>query len=274
MVKVLIFTKMVDYQHSSTAAAAAWLLQTVNRRGWTGIVTDDSAYLENGSTLEDVDIIILVNNSGQIFDPSSSYLKDHIAQGRAVLGIHAALATFLNGTDASGLTHMQPTTPIIQETFRAHFLNHPVVQEATVSIDHEIADAFSAKLVSLPASFEHTDEFFNFTSNPCDDADVKVLAYVDESTYEGGLMGAKHPLCWHLSAGPKQAKIFYCALGHFSHFYNGLGSDVVQKLIDAGLDHCGAACEEDADNSAAKSDEVKKDEGGNKRAKLNDEVLA
>jgi len=176
MVKVLIFTKMVDYQHSSTAAAAAWLLQTVNRRGWTGIVTDDSAYLENGSTLEDVDIIILVNNSGQIFDPSSSYLKDHIAQGRAVLGIHAALATFLNGTDASGLTHMQPTTPIIQETFRAHFLNHPVVQEATVSIDHEIADAFSANLVSLPASFQHTDEFFNFTSNPCDDADVKVLA--------------------------------------------------------------------------------------------------
>ena len=176
MVKVLIFTKMLDYQHSSTAAAAAWLLQSVNSRGWEGIVTDDSAFLEDNSPLEDIDVVILVNNSGQIFDPASSYLKDHISKGRAVLGIHAALATFLNGTDASGLTHMQPTTPIIQETFRAHFLNHPVVQEATVTIDHSVADALSADLASLPASFQHTDEYFNFTSNPCEDADVKVLA--------------------------------------------------------------------------------------------------
>jgi hypothetical protein len=267
MLKVLIFTRMVDYQHSSTAAAAAWLLQSVNRRGWKGIVTDDSAILEDESPIQDVDIIVLVNNSGQIFDPSSIYLKTHIAKGRSVLGIHAALATFLNGEDASGLTHMQPTTPIIQETFRAHFLNHPVVQEATVSIDHRVADAFSADLASLPASFRHTDEFFNFTSNPCDDADVKVLAYVDESTYEGGLMGAKHPLCWHLAAGPKQAKIFYCALGHFSHFYNGLGSDVVQKLIDAGLDHCGAACIF-FDEPTAAVEGLLGGDGSNKRAKI------
>lgn len=273
MVKVLIFTKMVDYQHSSTAAAAAWLLQSVNSRGWKGIVTDDSALLENESPIEDFDIIVLVNNSGQIFDPTSTYLKNHIAQGRSILGIHAALATFLNGEDASGLTHMQPTTPIIQETFRAHFLNHPVVQEATVCIDHSIADAFSEDLVSLPASFRHTDEFFNFTSNPCDDADVKVLAYVDESTYEGGLMGAKHPMCWHLAAGPKQAKIFYCALGHFSHFYNGLGSDVVQKLIDAGLDHCGAACV-DLGVPTASEKGVKDDGVSNKRAKLSAPAIA
>mmetsp|Transcript_12206 Transcript_12206/g.24776 ORF Transcript_12206/g.24776 Transcript_12206/m.24776 type:complete len:281 (-) Transcript_12206:260-1102(-) len=237
--KALIFTKMVDYQHSSTPAAAAWLLAAVTERGWKGVVSDDSSILEDGSTLE-FDIIILVNNSGAIFDPASQVLKKHLEAGRSVLGIHAALATFLDGEDASGLTHMKPTTPIIQETFRAHFKNHPVVQEATVVIDHELADAFSPNLASLPEKFSHTDEFFNFTSNPCDDPEVKVLAYVDETTYEGGLMGAKHPMCWYLNTGPNNAKVFYCAMGHFSHFYNGLGVDVVQSLLGAGLDYCGA----------------------------------
>mmetsp|Transcript_12208 Transcript_12208/g.24783 ORF Transcript_12208/g.24783 Transcript_12208/m.24783 type:complete len:131 (-) Transcript_12208:800-1192(-) len=94
--KALIFTKMVDYQHSSTPAAAAWLLAAVTERGWKGVVSDDSSILEDGSTLE-FDIIILVNNSGAIFDPASQVLKKHLEAGRSVLGIHAALATFLDG---------------------------------------------------------------------------------------------------------------------------------------------------------------------------------
>jgi len=266
--KVLVFTKMMDYQHSSTPAAASWVLQDVNRRGWDGCVSDESSLLEDGSELT-FDIIVLVNNSGEIFDPSSGYLKAHLDQGRAVLGIHAALATFLNGEalyyhfalssikqkriranssppiscvctgeDASGATLMEPTTLIIQETFRAHFKNHPPVQEGVIVMNDKLGSQFSPSLGDLPSTFPHTDEFFNFTTNPCEDKDVNVLAYVDEGSYEGGLMGKSHPVVWHLNAGPKDARIFYCALGHFSHFYNDLGSDVVTKFLSAGLDFC------------------------------------
>jgi len=33
--------------------------------------------------------------------------------------------------------------------------------------------------------------------------------------------------------------VFYCALGHFAHFYNGLGAPHVATILKAGLRYCG-----------------------------------
>ena len=84
-------------------------------------------------------------------------------------------------------------------------------------------------------SFEHHDEFFNFSKNPCDDKNIRPLLYVDESTYEGGLMGEKHPVVWYQRKGEKKAPIFYCALGHFTHFYNQQGPKHIQTILKAGF---------------------------------------
>jgi NAD(P)H dehydrogenase (quinone) len=175
--KVLIFTRMEAYVHQSTAAAASWVHAACVERGWEGIVTDDQSLLEPPSTLT-FDLIVFVNNSGEIFNPKSELLSAHIAAGRGVMGVHAALACFLNGEDASGLTIMKPTTDIFEKMFKAHFKNHPVVQTASVTLDLAAAQALG--VVGVPATFAHTDEFFNFTQNPCLDDEVKVLAYVDE----------------------------------------------------------------------------------------------
>jgi hypothetical protein len=48
---------------------------------------------------------------------------------------------------------------------------------------------------------------------------ITVLAYVDELSYKGGLMGEEHLVVWYPEMGEK-APIYYCALGQFSHFYN------------------------------------------------------
>jgi type 1 glutamine amidotransferase len=109
------------------------------------------------------------------------------------------------------------------------------VQTGTVCIDHAKAGKLSPWLTSLPAKFSHTDEFFNFTKNVADDPDVSVIAWADEASYEGGRMGDKHPLVWYRNMGEQKAPIFYCALGHFSHFYNGIGPSHVAQLLDAGL---------------------------------------
>merc|ERR1712100_90948 len=120
----------------------------------------------------------------------------HIAKGKGVLGIHAALASFLDGEDAEGGTQLGSTCSIIQDIFGAHFLNHPPVQEATVNLNRKEAQKFSPELYSmLPESFVHCDEFFNYSKDP----------------------------------------IFYIALGHFSHFYNGEGPRYVATFLRAGL---------------------------------------
>lgn len=46
----------------------------------------------------------------------------------------------------------------------------------------------------LPKAWVRTDEWYNFRTNPRDVAHV--LLVLDESTYQGGEMGADHPYTW------------------------------------------------------------------------------
>ena len=236
---VLIFTSMLDYVHGSTAAAACFISTVCIELGMNPIVSEEASLLEKGGKGDMFDLIILVNNSGQIFDPSKEILTDHIKKGRGVLGIHAALASFLNGEDASGATLMEPTTGVIKNIFKAHFRNHPPVQSATVKVNRSNADALGLTADILPNSFIHEDEFFNFSANP-DVNQVQVVASVDESTYVGGLMGSEHPVVWHYKDTFSNAPIFYCALGHFSHFFNSLDENNlhVANIIRAGIHYC------------------------------------
>jgi hypothetical protein len=46
-----------------------------------------------------------------------------------------------------------------------------------------------------------------------------VLASVDESRYQGGLMGADHPLVWCREPADGGGRCFYTALGHHTAAY-------------------------------------------------------
>ncbi|CAJ1954804.1 unnamed protein product [Cylindrotheca closterium] len=236
--KALIFTKMEDYVHDSTPAMASWVLCKLQEFGWKGVVTDDKDFLESEEKLSAYDLVVFLNNSGQIFDKTEALMK-HIEQGKGVVGVHAAIAAFLNGKDASGATVMEPTSEIFHTIFGSHFKNHPPVQKGKVSMNFK--NDLGPNLVSVPSEFMHTDEFFNFTKNVYDDPSITVVASLDESTTDGGLMGERHPLAWYRNIGEQKAPVFYSALGHFSHFYNGTGgadSEYVTTILEAGLRYC------------------------------------
>lgn len=67
----------------------------------------------------------------------------------------------------------------------------------------------------LGSRWEVIDEWYDFRDDPR--PRVNVLLAVDESTYEGGAMGASHPIAWHHNIGP--ARCFYTALGHTVEAY-------------------------------------------------------
>lgn len=233
----LVFTKAAAFVHESIPAAAACVQRLIEEMpGWSATVSDDSALLEAGAPRA-FDVIVLVNNSGEIFDPAKGILGDHVAAGRGVLGVHAALACFLNGEDAVGGTPLAPTTGVIKDIFGAHFKNHPPPQDGLVHFCHEAAAAAGVPLSGLPPKLLHHDEFFNFDANPAAEDGVVVLATVNEATYEGGLLGAHHPVVWCRRLGPKRAPVFYSALGHFSGHYDGSSptSAALQEVLRAGL---------------------------------------
>jgi type 1 glutamine amidotransferase len=46
----------------------------------------------------------------------------------------------------------------------------------------------------LPERWTRTDEWYDYRASPR--GDVRVLAALDETTYEGGAMGEDHPIAW------------------------------------------------------------------------------
>lgn len=238
-VRALARPQATAYRHDSIDAATECMCRLLAERGWASVVSDDSSLLEKG-TARPFDAIVFVNNSGDIFDPANEALSEHLAAGRGVLGVHAALACFLTGECAAGHTLMGTKTDVIRELYGAHFRNHPPPQQATLHVHHDAAAELSPAFAELPPSFSHHDEFFNFDVDPSAGADdVRVLVSVDEKTYEGGLHGERHPLVWSRALGERRAPVFYSALGHFAHDYDASVADTsrVQAVLRAGLDY-------------------------------------
>ena len=61
-----------------------------------------------------------------------------------------------------------------------------------------------------PIAWRVTDEFYNFASRRA--ARPPVIARLDESTYEGGEMGAEHPIAWCQKV--HGGRSWYTGLGH------------------------------------------------------------
>ena len=93
----------------------------------------------------------------------------------------------------------------------AYFASHPPVQPATV----RITDPDHPSMAGLPAAWTRTDEWYDFRTDPS--PSVHVLATVDESTYQGGVMGGDHPIAWcHEYDG---GRAWYTGLGHTVESY-------------------------------------------------------
>ena len=82
-----------------------------------------------------------------------------------------------------------------------------VARAWTVRVD----DPDHPATVGLPRVWPRVDEWYDFRTNPR--GAVRVLLTVDESSYDGGAMGADHPLAWC------RARSFYTALGHTVESY-------------------------------------------------------
>ena len=216
----LVFSQQLHFVHQSTPAACACLAQLAEARGLRAIVSSDPNALGSDKSYG---LVCLANMSGEAFDSSTTCLSDHLKNGKGILGLHAALASFLDGRDAVGGTELGHTSEIIADIFGCHFKNHPPPQTGTITF-HSDAILSSDKKKTLTVY----DEFFNFDRLP---EDVDVLASLDESSYEGGTMGQNHPIVWTKSHG--DGKAFYCGLGHFDSSYASDDSVVFQTLAAA-----------------------------------------
>ena len=93
----------------------------------------------------------------------------------------------------------------------AWFHGHPQIQPATVRVE----DKTNPATAHLDDAWTRTDEWYNYRTDPR--ADVRVLATLDETTYQGGTMKGDHPIAWcHSYEGGRS---FYTGMGHTKESY-------------------------------------------------------
>jgi type 1 glutamine amidotransferase len=194
---VLIFSKTRGYRHECIEPGSMALESYFKLHGITSMHSEDSSVFTS-SKLNPFDVIIFFQTTGNFLDSNQQIaFQKFIRSGKGFVGIHSA-------------SDSEYDWPWFVNLLGARFANHPDIQTGTLMK----TDTSHITCKHLPDRWTRTDEWYNFKQAP---SNVQVLLTADESTYQGGTMGANHPMSWcHVYDG---GRAFYTALGHTVESY-------------------------------------------------------
>ncbi|QJS09302.1 ThuA domain-containing protein [Streptomyces argyrophyllae] len=194
--RLLLYTRTTDYRHDSLPDAVAAVRAL---GGFACEHTEDPADLER--PLESFAAVVFLSTSGDVLTGAGrERLERYVRSGGGFAGVHAAACT-------------EYGWPYYGELLGARFTRHPAHQPGRVLV----AGPAHPATRRLPSVWEFTDEWYDFDRVPGGGA--RVLLRADETSYDGGGMGADHPLAWYRERGPEGGRVFYTALGHAADAY-------------------------------------------------------
>lgn len=206
---ILIFAATKGFYHESIPAGIKCITEACEKEGIKVDTTKDAGAFTS-ENLKKYKVVVFLNTTGDILnEQQQSEFTKYIQSGGGFVGVHAA-------------TDTEYDWPWYNKLVGAYFLSHPEQQKATIRVTNKTHPG----TVMLPDEWVRTDEWYNFKNiNP----DIKVLAYLDESTYKGGENGEKHPFIWYHEF--EGGRAFYTGVGHRDDNY--LEPLVQQHLLSA-----------------------------------------
>jgi type 1 glutamine amidotransferase len=195
--KLLIFSMTAGFRHGSIAAGIEAVKKLGHDIGFEVDATEDPTHFTVPG-LKPYKVVMFLNTTGHILDDTQrKVFTAFIQAGNGFVGVHSATDTEYDWEWYGKLVG-------------AYFAGHPSPQKATVQVvDHAHYATFD-----LPDTYEHTDEWYNFKNLG---TDLHILMKVDEKSYQGGAMGAEHPICWYHDFDGGRA--FYTEMGHTNESY-------------------------------------------------------
>jgi cytochrome c len=193
--RVLVFSKTAGYRHSSIETGVAAVQKLGRENGFAVEATEDAAAFTERN-LKRFRAVVFLNTTGDVLDARrQDAFERYIQAGGGWVGIHSATDTEYDwpwyGRLAGAYFESHPNNPNVQKgTFRVVDKDHPATQ-------------------GLPERWEREDEFYNFKSI---DRDIRVLLDIDETSYQGGTNGARHPMSWYHAYDGGRA--LYTNMGH------------------------------------------------------------
>ncbi|MDX2597773.1 ThuA domain-containing protein [Streptomyces sp. WI03-4A] len=196
--RVLVFSRTAGFRHDSIPEGIAAVRQLGRAGGFTVDATEDAGAF-TGKNLSRYDAVVFMSTTGDVLDTAQQdAFEGYVRHGGGYVGVHSAADTEYDWAFYGGLAG-------------AYFQNHPAIQPATVNVEDRAHPATS----HLGRTWERTDEWYNYRSNPRERAHV--LASLDETSYTGGTMNGDHPLAW--CQDYRGGRAFYTGGGHTKESY-------------------------------------------------------
>ncbi|WP_432253528.1 ThuA domain-containing protein [Streptomyces sp. HNM1019] len=196
--RVLVFSKTAGFRHDSIPDGIAAIEELGAQGGFAVDATEDAAAF-TPDNLARYDAVVFLSTTGDVLDTAQqSAFEGYVRAGGGYAGVHAAADTEYDWPFYEGLAG-------------AYFQSHPAIQQATVDVE----DRANPATAHLAPTWERTDEWYNYRTNPRER--VRVLAALDESSYQGGEMGEDHPISWCQEY--QGGRAFYTGFGHTKESY-------------------------------------------------------
>ena len=194
---VLVFSKTLGYRHDSISNGIAAIRELGKAHGFEVAATEDSEKITTAN-LGRFQAVVFLSVTGDVLNAEQERaLREYVEGGGGFAAIHGSVF---------GPLACEDQWRWYGDLFCCAFSTHSAVVPALVHIE----DPSHPANAGLPARWERSDEWYNFTGTPRGKA--LVLATVDEATYNGGKMGADHPITWCRKVG--KGRMWYTAMGH------------------------------------------------------------
>ncbi|WP_326750763.1 ThuA domain-containing protein [Streptomyces hirsutus] len=196
--EVLVFSRTAGFRHSSIDDGIAALRALGTANNFTVDASEDPQVFTTGN-LARYEAVVFLSTTGDVLGTAQqAAFEQYIKEGGGYVGIHAAADTEYDWPFYEGLAG-------------ALFHSHPAIQSATVEVEDRAHDATA----HLGTTWQRTDEWYNYRTNPRTTAHV--LASLDESSYSGGNMSGDHPIAW--CKDYQGGRAFYTGGGHTDESY-------------------------------------------------------
>lgn len=195
---LLVFSKTTGYRHASIEDGIV-AIQTLANEHHVEVTATEDATVFTDENLAHYQAVIFLSTTGNNLDADQkAVFERYIRAGGGYVGVHAASDTEYDWAWYG-------------ELVGSYFKSHPQIQEATLVVE----DADHGSTSPLPAKWVRTDEWYNYQGNPR--GRVRVLMTLDEQSYQGGEMGADHPIAWYHSF--EGGRAWYTGIGHTSESF-------------------------------------------------------
>ncbi len=193
--RILVFSKTKGWKHTSIPFGIS-AIQKLGIENNYDVDTTKNSNLFSDDVLKNYAVVVFNCTTGDVLNnDQQAAFERYIQAGGSYVGIHSAADT-------------EYGWPWYGELAGAYFESHPSnsnVRAANIIV----VDSTQISSKHLPKIWPRTDEWYNYKNIQ---PDLKILAYLDESTYEGGTNGSNHPIAWYHEYDGGRA--FYTGGGH------------------------------------------------------------